>query len=388
MRILEQEVGSEVPGVTVTSQPLDTITFNSDGINLFLYQVTLNSGFNNLDLPTRNNGGEIVKNPVLGLNLHYLLTAYGSGNDELKTQRILASAMRVIHENPVITRQSISDTVNNEPGFAASDLLNQVELVKLSHQPLSIEEITKIWSSFFQIHYRISVCYEATVILLDGKIKTLSPLPVAERMLYVLPFEQPLIKKIEPQVVKRTNDTVIKIVGHNLRFPDVSVQFGSIVETPKPENINNDQITVSVPSKLAAGIKPVQVIHNIRFQSRPQPYRIFKSNIAAFVLSPNITKIINPSVAQGADLSIEVEPSVEPRQRVEFLIGNYTLPVPPVTGQQSLNTISVKIPNDLLTQGELEKEFLLRIRVDGAESFLVTDNEGKYVGPLVNVTST
>ena len=59
MRILEQEVGSDVPGVMVTAQPLDTVTFNSDGLNLFLYQVTWNNGYNNLDVPTRNSSGDI-----------------------------------------------------------------------------------------------------------------------------------------------------------------------------------------------------------------------------------------------------------------------------------------------------------------------------------------
>ena len=81
--------------------------------------------------------GILVNKPVLGLNLHYLLTAYGSGNDELQTQTILASAMRALYKIPVISRQSIDETVNNRPGLATSDLTNQTELVNNSHINLS-----------------------------------------------------------------------------------------------------------------------------------------------------------------------------------------------------------------------------------------------------------
>lgn len=388
MRILEHGVGSDVPGVMVTAQPLDTITFNSDGLNLFLYQVTWNNGYNNRDVPTRNSSGEVISKPVLGLNLHYLLTAYGSGNDDLQTQAILASAMRVLYENPVITRQSIDETVNNQPGLATSDLTNQTELVKLVHQPLSIEEITKIWSSFFQIHYRISVCYEATVILLDSDKKSISSLPVTDRMVYVIPFEHLSIEKIEPLVVRPTNNPTIKIIGSNLKSDSVVVQFGNIVAAPKLEDINHDYISVSVPSNLSAGIKPVQVIHNIRFGSRPEPYNIFKSNVAPFVLAPNIINISSSTIVQGATLSVEIEPAIEPHQKVEILIGDYSIPVPPLVGEQPSNNVSVRVPIDLLAEGQQEKEFLLRIRVDGAESFLETNNEKKFVGPMVKVTAS
>ena len=99
------------------------------------------------------------------------------------------------------------------------------------------------------------------------------------------------IEKIEPLVVRRTNNSTIKIIGSNLKSDKVVVQFGNIAVVPKLEDINHDYISVSVPNNLTAGIKPVQVIHNIRIGSRPEPYNIFKSNVAPFVLAPNIINI-------------------------------------------------------------------------------------------------
>ena len=87
-------------------------------------------------------------------------------------------------------------------------------------------------------------------------------------------------------------------------------------------------------------------------------------------------------------MSVEIEPAIEPRQKVEILIGGYSIPVSPLVGEQLSNNVSVRVPHDLLAEGQQEKEFLLRIRVDGAESFLETDNEKKFVGPMIKVTAS
>ena len=69
---------STVGSFTVTAQPPDRVTTGtteSDQLNLFLYQVTANSGWRNVGLPSRDRGGERITNPPLALDLHYLLMA-------------------------------------------------------------------------------------------------------------------------------------------------------------------------------------------------------------------------------------------------------------------------------------------------------------------------
>src|SRR5829696_6256926 len=91
-------------------------------LNIFLYQVNPNIGYSNMDLPTHNFNGELVKSPKLALNLHYLLTAYSDGNDELIAHQILAKAMMILNENPILKRETIRITISANNNIKGSDL--------------------------------------------------------------------------------------------------------------------------------------------------------------------------------------------------------------------------------------------------------------------------
>ena len=95
---------------------------------------------------------------------------------KFSSQQILASAIRILHEKSVLTKQiideaiqSIEDNPTNNDAFnkiVNSNLSKQSESVRLVHKPLSVEEISKLWSSYFQTNYRLSVAYIATVVLI------------------------------------------------------------------------------------------------------------------------------------------------------------------------------------------------------------------------------
>ena len=94
--------------VNVTSVPPDRIDLTAEPtlLNIFMYQTTYNQGWRNDSLPSLNSRGERVNNPPLALDLHYLLTAYGGGV-ELHSEILLGYAMQLMHENPVLMRDSI-----------------------------------------------------------------------------------------------------------------------------------------------------------------------------------------------------------------------------------------------------------------------------------------
>jgi hypothetical protein len=384
---LLEGIKTDVPGTEISVKPPDAIadpTNLKNRLNIFLYQVNPNVGYSNVDLPTRNFNGELVKSPKLALNLHYLLTAYSYDNDELFVQQILARAMTILNENPILTRKTIRDAIDaQENKIGKSDLADQVELVKLNFQHISLEEITKLWSSFFhQTNYRISVAYQATVILLDSKQQPKPTLPVQSRVLYVDPFKQPIIDKIEPQMVRATSDTKIAITGRNLKTNKVIVKFGSVTKAVESkEDITDNRILIKVPDKLDAGIIQVQVIHPLILGSQSAEHDGgFESNVASFVLSPMIITESPIEVSRGDDLSLNIEPVVASRQRVDILIGDYTFSVPPESLGQPANSLTIKIPNNFPTG-----TFLLRIRIDGAESFLDLDNNNEFIGPSITV---
>ena len=390
---LLEGIKTDVPGTDISVKPPDVWadTNLKHRLNIFLYQVNPNVGYSNVDLSTRNFNGELVKSPKLALNLHYLLTAYAYDNDELIVQQILARAMTTLNENPILTRKTIRDAIDAQTNkIGKSDLADQVELVKLNFQHISLEEITRLWSSFFhQTNYRISVAYQATVILLDSKQQPKPTLPVQSRVLYVapykqsiIPFKQPIIDKIEPQMVRTTSDTKLTITGRNLKTNKVIVKFRSVTKAVESkEDITDNRILIKVPDKLDAGIIQVQVIHPLMLGSQSVEHDGgFESNVASFVLSPMITTESPIEVSRGDDLSLNVEPVVAPNQRVDILIGDYSFSVPPENLGQPANNLTIKIPNNFPTG-----TFLLRIRIDGAESFLDLDNNNEFIGPSIAV---
>src|SRR4051812_42346009 len=109
--LVDHDISGAVGGnVTVTALSPDRVAVQPDGneanqLNVFMHQVGPNAGWRNVDLPTRNPTGDRVGNPLLALNLHYLITAYGA--DELNGEILLGYAMQLLHETPVLGRQAI-----------------------------------------------------------------------------------------------------------------------------------------------------------------------------------------------------------------------------------------------------------------------------------------
>jgi hypothetical protein len=406
MRFLLEQIREEISDIgefSITTKAPHTIPANPDknGLNLFLYNVSTNSGYFSSDLPTRNSAGELIERPRVSLNLHYLLTVFTIDSDEILGQEMLASGLRILHEKPIITRKLIGDLKQTiTPGsparlrdLLASDLEHQVELVKISFQPLSLDEMTKLWSSFFQTNYRISIPYQATVILLESKQESRPVLPVRDRVVHVFQFKQPLIDKLEPQVIGASEDTQLLIVGRNLKADKVIIKFRNISLEPEPKNITDTKIAIAVPDNLSAGINTVQVIHSLTLSSNPDPYRIFQSNIVAFMFAP---KIISPSpiiVQHGSDFELRFKPSIGPEQRVVLLLtpqrregtllNDLAFTQPPRTlGSEPINTLNIRTDN--IPVGR----YFIRLEVDQAQSKLevgnddpTSENYNKLIGP-------
>ena len=67
-------------GATVTTLRPDTSAAGlpNVGVNIFLYQVTPNAALRNADLPTLRGDGTAIRHPTAAIDLHYLLSFYGS----------------------------------------------------------------------------------------------------------------------------------------------------------------------------------------------------------------------------------------------------------------------------------------------------------------------
>ena len=197
--------------VSVTSRPPDLLKTGVEeeaGLNLFLYHTSHNTTLRNHGLPAFDSRGDRVANPPLALDLHYLLMAYGK--DEYQAEILMGYAMQLLHETPVLSRRSIQDSLSAIPSFqvsgsilppayqalAAADLADQIELVKICPEPLSVEDLSKLWSAFQANHFRLTSGYTASVVLIQSRKSTRASLPVLKSNLYVMPLKHPRILEV------------------------------------------------------------------------------------------------------------------------------------------------------------------------------------------------
>ena len=235
----------------VTNDPPDRARGQNTGhqLNLFLYMITPNPGLSNTDLPFRNANGDVVSQPVLALDLHYLLTAYGNGDSEVDAQHALASAMSVIHDAGFISRETIRDVVTAQnSSVAGSDLADQIDLVRLCPEKLTDDDLYRLWS-MFQAKYRLSVGYLASVVLVQRPKQFRKATPVTrfggtgENLLLHQVIELP------PQPAQ-SGDT-LTLTGRNLLADAVTVRING--QDCPTQTIADTSITLKLPTGLRAG---------------------------------------------------------------------------------------------------------------------------------------
>jgi hypothetical protein len=365
----------DLADTTVTTQAPDRArgVLTTNQLNLFLYQTVLSAAWRNTDLPQPMNRGERGV-PPLGLNLYYLMTAYGRDNDDVFGHRVMGRAMRLLHDHPLLGPDEIKNAL------VSNDLWRQIERVRITPQPLSVDDMSKLWT-IFQTQYRISMAYEIAVVLIESRLLPPRPLPVLTRgpgdvgvpaqADLVPPF--PTIESVKidgldvsaQQVGGRLGDT-LDIAGHHLdgaalvRFSndlagstDVALMPGGTARALKVQIPN-------LPANWPAGVYTLTVI----IQKAGQPDRL--TNEVPVLLAPRIQNIApNPAgrVAGGVTLQVTCDPDVRPEQRVSLLIGDREIQAEPFVAAG--NVVSFVVP--AAPAGTL----YVRLRVDGIESWLV-----------------
>lgn len=368
------------------------------GVNLYLYQVTPNGTFRNMDAPTRRSDGSLLRPSRSAYDLHYLLTFYGSDTN-LEQQRILGNVLRVLHSVPALTRKRIESVKMSFAFLAAADLEAEVDTVKLNIIPLSLEELSKIWSVFFQTTYNLSLAFQASVVFIDGKEISAPALPVLSRNVYVHPFQQPVIEQVLTQknpadepllnLPSLVGDTLV-LRGRQLRGDVTRIRIGGQEITPDEISENQLKFTLNMPpfaaQSLRAGVQGVQVVHPLMMGTPPTEHAGKESNVAAFVLLPAITASAAPvsnHVVDGVtlctnDITLNFIPRVGVSQPVVLLLNEFDPPparpafayrfdvpfTPPNPADTSVASIVTRVAD--VAAGD----YLVRVQVDGAESLL------------------
>ncbi len=366
---------SDLADVTITMQPLDrarTNGSNANQLNIFLYHVLPSGTWRNMDVPGRVRSGETAI-PPLGLNLYYLLTAFGRDNDTQApfSHQLMGRAMGILNDHPLLGSDEIKSALPN------NDLWTQVERVRFTLQPYSIDEVAKIWTGF-QTQYRLSVAYEAAVVLIDSDRPAKTPLPVLKRgpgdsgilaQANLLPPFPTLTQVTMPnqQTTVKLGDS-LTLSGVNLGGDSVNVQFSNPrvaapLVVPAQAGGSDQQVTVQIPADPAnwpAGVYTASLI--ISKQGAPD----HTSNELPLPIAPAITSAMPMSVQRvsgNVTLNLTCSPEVLPEQRVSLLLGDQETAADAVPAPTSALTFSIVAP----TPGA----YYVRLRVDGVDSQLI-----------------
>lgn len=176
------DVRPELVGAEVRAgRPEANATQQFFGVNVYLFQVVPNAAMRNNDLPTRLPNGTLVERPQAAIDLNYLLTFYGD-EGRLEPQRLLGASISALHATPVLTRERIERAISASSAYrsflTASDLPSQVEAIRLTPITLSLEELSKLWTVFFQVAHALSIAYTASVVLIDADMRPQPAMPV------------------------------------------------------------------------------------------------------------------------------------------------------------------------------------------------------------------
>lgn len=398
-RVLQTAVQADIQGATVsTVRPAEGQSTNlpSTGVNIFLYQVTTNAHWRNAALPTRRSDGELAQRPQAALDLHYLFSFYGD-DLALEPQRLLGSTVAFLHSQPLLTRAEIEVVVadNTKPFLAESDLADQIDLVRLVPLAMSLEELSRLWSVFFQVHYVLSVPYQASVALIESQITPRPALPARAFNLTAVPLRQPYISRVVAQAGEGapiTPGSAIHIEGLGLLEAITRVEIDG---APVPvTEVRANRISLALPLGLEAGPHGIEVRHGVEIGAAGVPHLAFSSNLGTFAVHPAITRTggdydITVSNVQGsgfaprsATVLVGIAPDVLPRQTATLEL--LTPAGVTHTFMAALRTDDTALLSFAIS-GVIAGDYLFRVRVDGAESQLELDATRRPIAPRESI---
>lgn len=374
--IVSDPTDTDLTDTTVTILPPDKARGNSSAnqLNLFLYQILPNAAWRNMNIPSQVMPGE-TGTPPLALTLHYLITAFGKDNDTTLPygHHLLGKAMSILYDHALLGPDEIRSYAT--PSFPSNNLDQQVERVRITLQPLTLDEIAKLWSGLVT-QYRLSVGYEVSVMLIDSTAPKKTPLPVLTRgpadqgfssQASLVPPLPALTQILFPnaQMAARLGDTIV-LAGVNLDGTHVGLVFNHALWTapvdiaPQPGGTSS-QVSVVIPNSPAfwpAGFYTITLM----VQRAGETYRR-STNQVSFSLAPRIT--ITPASAAGPSVTYTVQcsPEVWVKQSAVLLLSDQEVPAQPFTTQTG--TLTFDAHN--LSAGD----YFVRLRVDGIDSLLV-----------------
>lgn len=378
---LHHLLSSGITGASITTEPPSTARNGESGgqINIFLYGIYYNTAFSNAPMPGEFRSGEQAY-PPLPLVLKYLITAYGANDDDISGQQLMGQAMSLLHDHPLLSPSDIEGITPD------SNLHQQIERIRITPDTLSLDDMSKLWTSFQSAEYRLSTGYEVSVVLIESTRDSRTPLPVLKRGKdnqgpeAVVGSSSTLsgLRFPNQKPAAELGDTVT-LLGENLTSEGTTVRFqhprldSPIDIQPEPSQ-SKTEIEVKLPAladDAELGSKWSAGFYNLSLVIQRPDTPTWTSNQVSMPLSPRIESI-NPIDAPAGNvvLTIECMPQIMENQRVALLFSDRTILPDSVTtpaNPTAQTTLTFTIENAVARVAP----YVLRLRVDGVDSIPV-----------------
>lgn len=399
--------------VPVTIAPPDVTVTGATGtrVNLYLYGVRENTSLKNQEIPGHGHRGAYGR-PPLSLDLAYLLTPHGSSEEspdaDVESQQVLGDAMRVLHEfafftaDLLITRASAG--VIGDPILDGS-LLHEFERVKITHDPLTMDDFSKIWTSLPQSNFRRSVGYHVTVVQIESRQPSRVAAPVRTRRVHLTLLERPEVTRVYRSPALPADPTgdvragvgqELTIEGHGFNSPKTAVRIGGlepIIVTPDSDEllkitVPDDQYPIDADHP---AVRPIPV--EDRLQPGPQTVNVLTtretevvsgglghgealsgehasaSNQYVFMLVPAITQTSPAQGAVDSVLTVEGRRLYHVELSTVVMLGDLPLaPLDPADPGSPPGTVRTDTEIRVRVTGLQPGAYGVRARVNGAES--------------------
>lgn len=227
--------------------PQTSPTNNVPRLNIYLFQMNENPALRNEEDPRRAIAGQYGA-PPLALELSYLFTSYGQANrvpipegfptiqpdslSDLDAQWILADAMRVLHDHPIISRNTLRQRPPIGP-LLDPQLQFEFESLRITPRDLNLDELTKLWTAFKEDFHR-SVAYDVSIIRVEQARPQVARPPVLTRGIPVQPSTVlgPVLMALEPDSV--APGELVTLTGEGLGDPTLEVVVSDAAGTGFP----------------------------------------------------------------------------------------------------------------------------------------------------------
>ena len=180
--IVQGAVHQVVPGAIVCIGPPRAATPGEKEVNIYLHRLSANAFNRNDELPLRSSAGALHRRPELAVDLHYVISF--SGDRHLESEVMLGKVASVFHAWPVLGFEELAKVVRAGAAFPFLERAFSVphcEKVTLTPEYLSLDELSKLWTVFFQITHRPSLQYVVSPVLIQADLEP-DPVPAVDKV--------------------------------------------------------------------------------------------------------------------------------------------------------------------------------------------------------------